>query len=273
MPDLIIHIEGSVTVFTLNRPARHNALTPSLMKELEDGMREFNADPLQRVAIITGAGEKAFCSGFDLGVMADNIAGGTALPISHEPDLCGVGKSEKPVIAAVNGLAVAGGMELALCCDLRIAVEEAWFAMMEPSRGFLAGVAVNLLPRLVPFGLAADLLLSAERMSVAEAHKVGLVQKVTTRADLLPAAMAKAHSIARLSPTAVWGTKKVIRYWRDLQLSEQQRYYEAVVHRVLLSGDFMEGARAFVEKREPRFNSGWPNPLDAPRTPEGDTSA
>lgn len=261
MADLLIEQQGSVTILTLNRPERRNALTKSLIAELADAVAAFNADESQSVAILTGAGDKAFCAGGDLQAMADNADAGTALPMSHAPDIGGVGASEKPIIAAVNGLAVAGGMELALCCDIRVATEESWFGLFEVARGFLAGVAVNLLPRLMPFGAAMDLMLTGDRLPAADAYRLGLIQQVVPSGDLMEAALAKAHKIAKQSPTAVWGTKKVLRFWHDMMLAEHQRYYEAVIHRVLLSGDMHEGPSAFVEKREPTYSRGWPNPL------------
>lgn len=261
MADLLINRHGSVTVLTLNRPDRRNALTKGLIADIQTAVAEFNADPSQSVAIVTGAGDKAFCAGGDLQAMADDTNAGAALPMSYAPDIGGIAASEKPIIAAINGLAVAGGMEIALCCDIRIATEETWFGLFEVSRGFLAGVAANLLPRMIPFGAAMDLMLTGDRMTAADAYRLGLVQQVVPQARLMDAAMEKAAKIARQSPTAVWGTKKVLRFWHDLMLAEHQRYYEAVVHRVLLSGDMHEGPAAFIEKREPRYSQNWPNPL------------
>ncbi len=265
MADLLIDRQDGITLLTLNRPERRNALTKSLIADIEAAVQEFNADPLQTVAIITGAGDKAFCAGGDLQAMADDASAGAALPMSYQPDIGGVAGSEKPIIAAVNGLAVAGGMELALCADIRVAAEESWFGLFEVARGFLAGVAVNLLPRMMPFGAAMDLMLTGDRLPAADAFRLGLVQQIVPQADLLEAALSKASKIAKQSPTAVWGTKKVLRFWHDMMLAEQQRYYEAVVHRVLLSGDMHEGPRAFLEKREPHFSPSWPDPLK-PRT-------
>lgn len=264
MPDLLIERHGAVTVLTINRPDRRNAFTKQVMADMAAAVAEFNADPSQRVAILTGAGDKAFCAGGDLGDVAANADAGTALPMSAGPDIGGLAGSEKPVIAAINGLAVAGGMEMALLCDIRIAAEDAWFGLFEVSRGFIAGVASLKLPRMVPLGVAMDLMLAAERMSAADAYRLGLVQQVVPADELMAAAMTKAEKIARQSPTAVWGTKKILRHWHDTMLQEHHRYYEAVTHRVLLSGDMHEGPKAFLEKREPRFSDGWPNPLKQP---------
>jgi enoyl-CoA hydratase/carnithine racemase len=258
MGDLLVDRDGHTTVFTLNRPDTLNALSRAVLAELEEAVREFDADDDQRVAIVTGAGSRAFSAGADLKEMASV---GTDLPMTRQPDIAGLAASEKPVIAAVNGLAVAGGLELAISADIRIAASTAWFGVFEVSRGLLAGVAVSILPRLIPYGAAIDLMLSGERLPAEDAHRLGLVQKVVEPEALMDTALRKAAAIAAHSQTAVRGTKQVLKYWRDLQLAEQQRFYESVMHRVLLSGDFLEGPRAFAEKREASFAKGWPDPV------------
>jgi enoyl-CoA hydratase/carnithine racemase len=257
MSDLLIDRHGPVTVLTLNRPERMNAMGNAQWSGLRSAVEEFNADPDQLVAVITGAGGKAFSAGGDLKEMADNAGSGRRLPISGGPDLAGVLSSEKPVIAAINGICVSGGLELALCCDIRFASTAAWFGLFEVKRGILAGVALSALPRLMPYGAAMDLLLSADRMSAADAYRLGLVQYLLQPEELMDAAMRKAEAIAENSPTAVWGSKKILSYWRNLQIAEHQAYYEAVAHRVLLSGDVLEGPRAFAEKRPANFRRGW----------------
>lgn len=261
MTELVVDTDGATTILTLNRPDRRNALGRAVAAQLKDAIADFSADPAQRVAVVTATGGEAFCSGYDLKEMAQSATGSGALPISPSPDICGIAACEKPVIAAINGLAVSGGLELALSCDIRLCTPDAWFGAFEVKRGFLAGVAVNVLPRLVPYGVAADMLLAGTRLDAARALALGLVQDVVDREALLEAALERANAIASHSPSAVWGSKHVLRYWRDLDLSEQQRYYEAVVHRVLLSGDLFEGPRAFAEKREPDFSAGWPVPV------------
>ena len=262
MPDLLIEKQGHATVFTLNRPDRMNALSTGVIADLHAGLQEFQNDSNQYVAIITGAGDKAFCAGGDLKEMGDKAAAGTRLPMSPAPDIAGLAACEKVTIAAINGLAIAGGLELSLCCDIRIASENAWFGIFEAKRGILAGLAVNVLPRLMPLGAVMDMMLSGERLSAADAHRLGLVQNVVPGDKLLETALAKADAIAKNSQAAVWGTKQVLKFWRDTQMAEQQRYYQAVMHRVLLSGDVFEGTKAFAEKREPNFRQAWPNPFD-----------
>jgi enoyl-CoA hydratase/carnithine racemase len=259
MPELLVEKHGRTTVMTLNRPEARNALTQTMADELQAAIRELNADPEQYVGILTGAGDKAFCSGGDLKNMAGQAEAQT-FPVNPWPDIGGVADSEKPIICAVNGVAVAGGFELSLSCDIRIASSAAWFGVFEVKWGIIAGVAAQILPRIAPIGVAMDLLLSGERLSAEDAWRLGVIQKVVEPDQLMEAAFRKADMIAANSQPAVWGTKKIIKQWRDLQLAEQQNLYEAVIHRVLLSGDVHEGPRAFAEKRTPQFKNRWPVP-------------
>jgi enoyl-CoA hydratase/carnithine racemase len=262
MADLLVEKQGHTTIFTINRPERMNALGGTVMEDLSAGMKEFQENPSQYVAIITGAGDKAFCAGGDLKEMAAGAAGGTRLPISPGPDIGGLGACEKVTIAAINGLAIAGGLEVAISCDIRIASEHAWFGVFEVKRGILAGVAVNVLPRLMPMGAVMDLMLSGDRLAADDAFRLGLIQRVVPHDKLMETAMEKAEMVASNSQAAVWGTKQVLKFWRNAMMAEQQRYYEAVIHRVLLSGDVHEGPKAFAEKRDPVFRNAWPNAFD-----------
>jgi enoyl-CoA hydratase/carnithine racemase len=262
---ILVEKRGHVTIATLNRPERHNAINVAMSAALRNVTADFSEDSNQRVLIITGAGEKAFCAGGDLVRMEDDAAPakGKGKPVQPVPSVADVGniaKCEKPVIAAINGLAVGGGMEIALCCDIRIASDKAWFALPEPKRGILAGVACSVLPRMMPIGAVMDLMLGGERMIAADAYRLGLVQALVSPEDLLDEAMKRAERMAKMSQPALWATKASIRYWRDLMLAEQHKNYQAMVHRVLLSGDMMEGFAAFREKREPEFGGGWPEP-------------
>jgi enoyl-CoA hydratase/carnithine racemase len=256
--ELKIDRQGRVTVFTLNRPERRNALTMSLATAFEDAVTEFSRDNAQRVLIVTGAGDKAFCSGADLSEVRDHADEGMKLPTAENQDIMGIARCEKPVIAAINGLAVGAGLELSLCCDIRLAADTAWFALPEVERGFLAGVAAVTLPRLMPIGAVMDLMLSGERMSAEDAYRLGLIQKLFPAGDLMEAAMERAERMSRYSQAALWGNKQVIRYWRNKALDEHHEYYRQVVSRVFSSGDVAEGLRAFAEKRPPEYSLNWP---------------
>jgi enoyl-CoA hydratase/carnithine racemase len=257
--NILVEKQGHTTILTIDKPDRLNAIDFPDVADLEAAIVDFEADPNQYVAILTATGDKAFCAGADLKSMATNVEGGAHLPISPSPDIAGIAACEKVTIAAVNGLAVGTGTELAICCDIRIAADNAWFGLSEVKRGIIAGVAVNVLPRLMPIGAVMDLLLSGDRLTAEEAFRLGLVQRVVPREKLIETAVEKAATIAANSQAAVWGTKQILKFWRDALIAEQQRYYEAVVHRVLLSGDVHEGPRAFAEKREPKFRQAWPS--------------
>lgn len=252
--ELKIERHDRVTVFTINRPERRNALSVALAQEFEAAVAEFNGDNTQRVLVITGEGEKAFCSGADLG----DLDQGLALPIAPEQDIMGVGRCEKPVIAAINGLAVGAGLELTLCCDIRLASDNAWFALPETERGFLAGVAAVMLPRLIPTGAVMDMMLTGRRIDAEEAFRLGLLQQVVPQSELLNEAMQRAEKMSHYSQSALWGTKQVIRYWQDRSIDEHDRFYRQVINRVFTSGDFQEGLKAFVEKRQPEYSIDWP---------------
>jgi len=257
----LVEKQDHTTIFTIDRPEKMNSLTRAMSAELIEGIRDFQNDPDQYVAIVTATGDRAFCAGADLTEMADNAAAGRRMPVLESTDPMGLATCEKVTIAAVNGLAVAGGLEIALSCDIRIATPEAWFAVPETQRGIIAGLAVMRLPRLVPMGIAMDMILSGERLVADRAYDVGLVQAVVPRGHLLDTALARASNISKLSQAAVWGSKKIVSQWRDSLIAEQHRYYQAVIHRVLLTGDVHEGPRAFGEKRAPVFRNQWPDPF------------
>jgi enoyl-CoA hydratase/carnithine racemase len=256
--ELKIDRHGRVAVLTLNRPERRNALNLSLASAIEQAVTEFGRDNAQRVLIITGAGDKAFCSGADLLELEGWADEGLRLPAAPDQDMMGIGKCEKPVIAAINGLAVGAGLEIAICCDFRLASETAWFGLPEVERGFLPGVAAVTLPRLMPIGAVMELMLSGERLNAQDALRLGLVQKVLPASGLMEAAIERAERMSRYSQSALWGAKHVVRYWRDRSLDEHHRFYQHVVSRVFSSGDVAEGLKSFAEKRAPEYSMDWP---------------
>ena len=195
MSSLRIDRHGHVTVFTLDRPEKSNAYDDETMDEIGDAFVAFEADPEQYVGIVTGAGD-AFCSGNDLSSPGGGRirTGPRRFPLT---DMFGVGATTKPVIAAVNGLAVAGGCEIALACDFRIAADTAWFGLFEPKRGLVPGAAIQLLPRMLNYGDASWMLLTAARVDADEALRIGLVQKVVPAATLMDVALETAAGDVR----------------------------------------------------------------------------
>jgi enoyl-CoA hydratase/carnithine racemase len=263
MTVVLTESQGPITIITLNRPERMNALGSEVSLQLREAIQRFAADETQFVAIIRGAGNKAFCAGGDLKEGLANAEAGVRVPgMGVTGDIGGVAACEKVTIAAFNGLAVAGGLELGLCCDIRIAAESAWFGLSEVKRGLLPGLGANLLARLMPVGAAMDLLLTGDALSAQDAFRLGLVQAVVPDEDLMTFAMNKATTIAQNSQPAVRGAKQVLNFWRNSLLSEQRAYYESVQQRVLLSGDVFEGLRAFNEKRPAEFRNHFPTPFD-----------
>ncbi len=255
MPDLIYEKRDHYAIFTMNRPERLNALGGSMQTELTAALDDFTRDPEMRVGIVTGAG-RAFSAGADLKEMNERNQGadpGSARGRHLEPTTVQFSRNPKPIIAAVNGLCLAGGMERALDCDIRICSTEAYFGLFEVKRGILPGYAIHHLARLIPFGEAMYVLLTADRVTPEQALRWGLVHEVLEPADLMPRAIAIAEMISENAPLAVEGTKAVAHQWRQLQIDESYRFGTWVGRTVLNSEDAKEGPLAFVEKRKPNW--------------------
>ena len=253
MPDLIYEKRDTYAVFTMNRPERLNALGGSMQAELTGALADFTADPAMRAGIVTGAG-RAFSAGADLKEMSERnqrAAPGSARGGTLSAAGLQFSRNPKPFIAAINGLCLAGGLERALDCDIRICSTEAYFGLFEVKRGIMPGYAIHHLARLVPFGEAMYLMLTADRIEPAAALRWGLVHEVLAPADLLPRAVAIAGMIAENAPLAVEGTKAVAHQWRQLAIDESYRFGEWVGRTVLNSEDAKEGPLAFAEKRNP----------------------
>ena len=255
MSDLLYEKKDFYAIFTMNRPERLNALGGTLNEERAEAIRDFNADPKMRVGIVTGAG-RAFSAGGDLKEMADRAAEGRA-PVSAGGSqfTMGYAESPKPFIAAVNGLAIGGGLETALDCDLRIASTEAFFGLFEPKRGILAGYGIHHLPRIINLTHANYILLTAERFSAMQAKEWGVVNEVVEPDRLMPRAIEIAETIVQNAPLSVEGTKAIIRGWRLNDIDDSYRLYEWVGRTVFNSNDAKEGPTAFAEKRAPNWTA------------------
>lgn len=247
--------EGPVTIFTLNRPEVMNALHSPAHFELHEAFDAFAADPDQWVGIVTGAGERAFSAGNDLKHQA--TGGGMVLPPSGFAGLASRFDLNKPVIAAVNGVAMGGGFEIALACDLIIASEAATFALPEPRVG-LAALAGGLhrLPRTIGQKQALGMILTGRRVSAAEGQTLGFVNEVVAPADLMDAARRWAAQICELSPMSIRAAKEAVYRGLDEPTLEtaikgQNRY--PALSALFKSEDFVEGPMAFAQKRAPAW--------------------
>ncbi len=246
---------GHYAVFTMNRPDRLNAQGAVMREELHAALAEFSGDAEMRVGIVTGSG-RAFSAGADLKEMAEGRSEARARE-TEEQRIEGFrgnqpfARNTKPFIAAVNGLAIAAGMERAADCDIRIASSEAYFGLFEVKRGILPNYAINHLTRVMPFGEAMYLMLTGDTLSVEEAHRLGFVHEVLEPERLMPRAIEIAEMIGANAPLAVQGSKAVAQFWRRYGLEESYQLNAAVGHRVLNSDDAIEGPKAFAEKRPP----------------------
>jgi enoyl-CoA hydratase/carnithine racemase len=245
--------EGRITIVTIERPERMNALHPPANVELGEVFDAFAGDPDAWVAIITGRGEKAFSAGNDLRYQAE---GGKRVPmprgfggLTSRFDLC------KPVIAAVNGVAMGGGFEIALACDLIVASESAVFALPEPRVG-LAALAGGLhrLPRQIGMKQAMGMILTGRRVSADEGARLGFVNEVVPPGALMDAARRWAREICECAPLSIRASKQVA--YEGLghaSLKDAMAANYEAVRAMAQSEDFIEGPRAFAEKRAPRW--------------------
>ncbi len=240
--------EGRIVIITINRPEAMNALNTEVRQGLNQAFIEFRDDPDLWVAILTGAGDRAFSAGADI---KEFRPGPIAGPIGEtvRPD-----QIWKPFIAAINGYALGGGLELALECDLRIAAEHARLGQPEINIGFMPGAGgTQRLPRFIPRAMAAQLLLLGEPIDAQEAYRIGLVNKVVPLAELMPTAKQWAEIICRKGPVGVRASKEAMIRGYDRPLEDGLRLERELANRVRMSEDFAEGARAFVEKRPPQY--------------------
>lgn len=240
-----------VTIVTINRASSYNALNAQAHNELQHAFDAFASDDEQWVAIITGAGTKAFCAGHDLKMHASGS--GLYMPKSGFAGLTGRHDLTKPVIAAVNGVAMGGGFELALACDLIVASSTAVFALPEPKVG-LAALAGGLqrLPQAIGLKRAMGMMLTGRSVSAVEGKELGFVNEVAD-GDVIATAMRLADAILACSPMSIRATKEaVLRGLEtplDAALIEQWEY--PAVKAMLASADGVEGPKAFAEKRKP----------------------
>jgi len=241
---------GHIELLTINRPEARNAINRATALALSDALDECESDDDVWVVVLTGAGDKAFSAGMDLKAFAMG-----EFPIT-EKGFGGITKREfsKPLIAAANGSALAGGFEMMISCDMVVAAEHAKFGIPEASRGLVAGAGGLIrLPKLIPLAVAYEMALTAEPIDAQRAYELGLVNLVVHGDEVVNAAVELAERIAKNAPLAVRTSKAVIRRARELNEDEAWTVNDEAFAMIGRSADAMEGAVAFAEKREPNW--------------------
>lgn len=260
---MIVEFEklGHTAIVTLNRPEVHNAINFEMSRALAEAWTEFRDNEDLWVAIVTGRGEKAFSAGADLHNLGEFYRGTTPMQRRHraeiQPGFGGLTRNLrlwKPTIAAVNGFCFGGGLELALACDIRIASENAQFGLTETSWGIIPGAGgTQRLPRLVPVGIALEMIFTAKRIDAQEAYRIGLVNQVVPLENLRKAAMEMAERICANAPLAVQTAKLAVWQGLDLTLEDGLRLEQVLGEPLRQTEDIQEGIAAFTEKRKPQF--------------------
>ncbi|MGH3401966.1 MAG: enoyl-CoA hydratase/isomerase family protein [Streptosporangiaceae bacterium] len=255
---LLVERRDAVAVLTLNRPQVRNARNAALRRALVEACAELDPEPGIRAVVLTGAGDKAFCSGLDLTELAGdrNNKGPRDKIVGAFNDIQAVSAMRTPTIAAINGVAAGGGLELALACDLHIASTTARFGLLEGKRGNIPGNGgTQRLPRLTSTAFALEMLLTADLVDARLALANGLVEHVHQPDDLMPAALAMATKIAANAPLAVQAAKRAVYDGSRMSLRDGLALEEELSIQLRATDDWREGLQAFAEKRPPVWRS------------------
>jgi enoyl-CoA hydratase/E-phenylitaconyl-CoA hydratase len=253
---LVNNPRPGVALVTINRPGQMNAIDPQLNLALERVIQRLGTDPDIRCMVITGVGDRAFCAGAHIPTLLPHLAESLRKGVD-DPQFAGVTHRVphgKPLVAAINGVALGGGLELALACDIRIASDTARFGLPEITVGVLAGAGgCTRLPRSIPPALAAEMILTGQPIDAARAFQCGLISQILPRDQLLHTALDLAETIAARAPKAVRACTELLRrQWRrelEPALAEEREVFAGV----MATQDAKEGIEAFAQKRAPRF--------------------
>ena len=246
--------EGQIAIFTINRPEARNAFDTQMLKALHEAMIDFRDDGELRVGIITGAGEKAFCGGTDakerLPLLREHRGSPEATPANPMRGL----EIWKPLIAAVNGIALGMGLEIILACDIRIASENARLGLPEVTLGLIPGQGgTQRLPRMIPWCRAAEMILTGKIIDAQEAYRMGLINEVVSPSELMTKAKEWAVTICQAAPLAVKAAKEAMIRGCNMDLNDGLRLENSLNSYLVSSEDFAEGVKAFAEKRKPVY--------------------
>lgn len=258
MPPVLYEQKDRIVTITLNRPEAMNSVDPETQEELVQAWTRFRDDDSAWVAILTGAGDKAFSAGADLKKMIPRaVAGGYRR--DREMGLGGITRALeiwKPMIAAINGHCLAGGLELALACDLRLASPNATFGLTEVRWAIMPGAGgTQRLPRAVPLAKAMEMILMAQTIDAAEAYRIGLVNKVVPLPELLSTAREWAQTLCERGPLAVRAAKEAVIRGLTMPLADGLRLESFLAGTLRGTEDAVEGPKAFAEKRKPEFRA------------------
>lgn len=252
---VLYEAKDGIARITIHRPEKLNALDRQTVQEFDRAVARAGEDPQVGALIVTGSGEKAFVAGADIGELASQTpVEGTAYARAGQAVLDRLERLGKPSIAAINGYALGGGLELAMACTLRLAAEGARLGQPEVALGIIPGYGgTQRLARLVGAGRALELVLGGEPIDAREAHRIGLVNRVVPAADLLPAAEALARTLLTRGPVALRYAMQAVHEGLQMTLSEGLSMEAALFGLACATEDMREGTRAFVEKRKPSF--------------------
>ena len=257
--DILVERRGHVAIITLNRPERMNSMGGTLVEDAIDALQQLHADRDVRAVIITGAGGRAFCAGADVQNLQTRSEEATPMErrryvLSAQQVTLAIRQLEKPVIAAVNGVAAGGGCDIALACDIRIASDKARFGEVFARVGLFPGTGgTYFLPRLVGVAKALELIWTGDVIDAHEAERLGLVSKVVADEQLIPETLAFAERLTQGPPLAISLAKTAVYKGLDLDIHAAFEYAATAESITLTSDDHREGVTAFREKRAPHF--------------------
>ena len=247
-------LEGRIATITLNRPEAYNSIDICTLKELHDALIAFRDNEDAWVGIITGAGDKSFCSGADITEMLPFLKANANKPWEIPQTPLNDMELYKPIIGAINGSALGGGLEIALICDIRIAAEHARFGCPEVNLGIMPGWgATQRLPRIIPRAKATELVFSGKPINAQEAYRIGLVNEVVPKTELMARAQKWAEDLCQVSPLGIRAAKEAMIRGYSLPLDDGIKLESALFSYLLGTEDFVEGRDAFLNKRKPQF--------------------